>query len=62
MCLNYLKKYLKRRNATEMMQVVDFTGLMQACHQIATSPMQLDIQNLLQVVETTCNKLVDKKS
>ena len=51
------KKYLKRRNATELMQVVDFTGLMQAC---CNKPD--DIQNLLQVVETTCNKLVDKKS
>ena len=48
------------------MQVVDFTGLMmQVCHQFDSSLLasgDLVFADLLQVVETTCIKLVDKKS
>ena len=62
---------------TGLLQVVDFTGLMQVVnklqqvcwlHQVAASLwksdlLQLDVfADLLQVVETTCIKLVDKKS
>ena len=48
------------------MQIVDFTGLMmQVCHQFDSSLLasgDLVFADLLQVVETTCIKLVDKKS
>ena len=53
------------RNAT---QVVNFTSLMQVCHQVTSSLfapsswMRLMLADLLQVVETTSIKLVDKKS
>ena len=58
-----------------MMQVVDFTGLMYVCQNVASSLLasssciksvknenqDLTICNLLQVVETTCIKPVDEK-
>ena len=54
------------RNAADLMQAEEFANLMQICHQVESSENQtcynLIFADLLQVVETTCIKLVDKKS
>ena len=62
------------KNVTDLLQVVNFTGLMQfvnklqqACqfHQVATSLLRLQaccnlsLSDLLQLVETICNKPVE---
>ena len=61
------------RNATDLLQVVDFTSLLQVVNksvefmklqQVGEDQIwcNLIFADLLQVVETTCIKLVDKKS
>ena len=70
--------YMKKGRKNYYLQVVDFNGLMQVCHQVTSSlstssscikseKIKLDATWYLQtvlvhVVETTCIKLVDKKS
>ena len=55
------------RNATDLLQVVDVNSLLQVANKLQRvcenqTCCNLIFADLLQVVETTCIKLVDKKS
>ena len=61
-CFRFERRRLyQARNDTELMQIMDFTDSMQVCKEV-TSTSQLPSSNFVQVVQTTCIKLVGKKS